>query len=221
LTLLKQIQGNIKKRLLAGVLLFLPFGVVLLVMRWLFGGIRSFLKPVIEGLILGFDQIAFLGIIPEEYISIIATIASILILLLSLYLIGSLGQFLIGRKLIALSEAVLLKIPLISTLYSALKQVIDTFSQDKTAFKSVVIVEFPRPDFLSLAFLTGYIEDNEGKRYCKVFVPTSPNPTTGFFEIVPEEKVKITTLTIEEGFKMIISAGVVSYDIFKEPESKN
>ncbi len=215
MSLVKNIQINIRKKLLAGILLFLPFGVVLLVMRWLFGGVKSFLQPIIKGFIAGLDKIAFLGAIPEAYVNIIAVIASILILLFSLYLIGSLGQFIIGRKLIALSEAVLLKIPLIGTIYSALKQVIQTFSQDTAAFKSVVIVEFPRADFLSLAFLTGYITDHEGKKYCKVFVPTSPNPTTGFLEIIPEEKVRMTTLSIEEGFKMIISGGVVSYDIFK------
>ena len=215
MSLIKNIRINIRKKLLAGILLFLPFGVVLLVMRWLFGGVKSFLQPIIKGFVAGIDKIAFLGAVPEAYINIIAVLASVLILLFSLYLIGSLGQFIIGRKLIAVSEALLLKIPLIGTIYSALKQVIESFSQDNSAFKSVVIVEFPRKDFLSLAFLTGYIKDDQGKKYCKVFVPTSPNPTTGFFEIIPEEQVRMTTLTIEEGFKMIISGGVVSYDIFK------
>jgi len=65
-----------------------------------------------------------------------------------------------------------------------------------------------------VGFLTGHIEDGEGKKYCKVFVPTSPNPTTGFFEIVPLEAVRKTSLTVEEAFKMIISGGLVSADIF-------
>ena len=211
----KDIQSNIRQRLLAGILLFLPFGVALLVMRWIFDGLKSFLQPIIKGLLSGIDRIAIFDFIPETYVNITAVIASVLILLLLLYLVGSLGQFLIGRKLIAISETVLLKIPIIRTIYSATKQVIQSFSQDKTAFKSVVIVEFPRPDFLALGFLTGYIQDSQGKRYCKVFIPTSPNPTTGFFEIIPENEVRKTTLTIEEGFKMIISGGVVSYDIFK------
>jgi uncharacterized membrane protein len=213
--MIKKIQSNIRQRLLSGILLFIPFGVALLVMRWLFGGLKSFLQPIIKGFIAGVDKVPFLGVIPETYINYTAVIASILLLLFSLYLIGSLGQFLIGRKLIAIGEAVLMRIPLIRTIYSASKQVIQSFSQNKTAFKSVVIVEFPRPDFLALAFLTGHIQDGQGKRYCKVFIPTSPNPTTGFLEIIPEEIVKNTKLTIEEGFKMIISGGVVSYDIFK------
>ena len=214
-TLLKKIRSNIRKRLLAGILLFLPFGVALLVMSWLFDGLKGFLQPVIKGFLKGIDQIAFFEVVPETYINIAAVIASVLILFFLFYLVGSLGQFLIGRRLISIGENVLLQIPIIRTIYSATKQVIQSFSQDKTAFKSVVVVEFPRPDFLSLAFLTGYIQDGQGKNYCKVFIPTSPNPTSGFLEMIPEEQVRETTLTIEEGFKMIISGGVVSYDIFK------
>ena len=213
--LIKNIQINIRKRLLAGVLLFLPFGVALLVMRWLFDGLKRFLQPIIKGFLTGIDKIAFFDVIPETYINIIVILASILILLFLFYLVGLLGQFLIGRKLIAIGEKVLLQIPIIGTIYSATKQVIQSFSQDKVAFKSVVVVEYPRPDFLALAFLTGYIQDKQGKRDCKVFIPTSPNPTSGFFEIIPEEEVRVTSLTIEEGFKMIMSGGVVSYDIFK------
>jgi uncharacterized membrane protein len=214
LTLIKKIRGNIRKKLLAGVLLFLPFGVALLVMRWLFGWLKNFLQPVIKGFLTGIEKIAFFDVIPEAYINIAVVIASIIILLFLLYMVGSLGQFLIGRRLISLGETVLLQIPLIRTIYSATKQVIQNFSQDNAAFKSVVIVEFPRPGFLTLGFLTGYIQDNQGKRYCKVFIPTTPNPTTGFFEIIPAEEVRETNITIEEGFKILISGGIVSYDIF-------
>ena len=102
----------------------------------------------------------------------------------------------------------------IGTIYSATKQIIQSFSQDKAAFKSVVIIEFPRPGFYSLAFLTGYIQDKEGRKYCKVFIPTTPNPTTGFLEIIPAEEVRVTKISIEEGFKIIISGGIVSFDFF-------
>jgi uncharacterized membrane protein len=77
------------------------------------------------------------------------------------------------------------------------------------------MVEFPRPGFKALGFLTGYISDSDGKKFCKLFIPTSPNPTTGFFEMVPVEDVALTDISIEEGFKMIISGGVVSPESFK------
>ena len=219
MTIFKKIRNNIKQRLLAGVLLFLPFGVALLVMRWLFGWVKGFLQPIIKGFLTGIEKIAFFDVVPDTYINIAVVIASILILIFMLYLIGSLGQFLIGRKLISVGETVLLQIPLIGTIYTATKQVIQSFSQDETAFKSVVIVQFPRPGFLALAFLTGYIQDSQGKKYCKVFIPTTPNPTTGFFEIIPEEEVTETTITIEDGFKIIISGGIVSSDFLNSYRS--
>ena len=215
MNLFKKIKNNIKQRLLAGVLLFLPFGVALLVMRWLFSWVKGFLQPIIKGFLTGVEKIAFFDAIPDAYINIAVVIASILILIFLFYLIGSLGQFLIGRKLITIGETVLMKIPFIGTLYSATKQVIQSFSQDTAAFKSVVFIEFPRPGYFCLAFLTGYIHDREGNKYCKVFIPTTPNPTTGYFEIIPEEEVRETAMSIEEGFKIIISGGIVSFDFFK------
>jgi uncharacterized membrane protein len=82
-------------------------------------------------------------------------------------------------------------------------------------FKSVVLVEFPRAGMKAIGFLTGYISDPDGKKYCKVCIPTSPNPTTGFFEIVPVEEVVLTDISVEDGFKMLISAGVVAPESFK------
>lgn len=214
MTILKNIRNNIKQKLLAGVLLFLPFGVALLVMRWLFGWLKSILQPIIKGFLTGIDKIAFFNVVPDTYINIAVVIASIFILVFLFYLIGLLGQFFIGRRLIALGETILLQIPLISTIYSATKQVIQSFSQDKAAFRSVVIVEFPRPGFFAYGFLTGYIHDSQGKKYCKVFIPTTPNPTTGFYEIIPVEEVREMAITIEEAFKTIISGGMVSPDYF-------
>jgi uncharacterized membrane protein len=215
MTIIKKIRNNIKKKILAGILLFLPFGVALLVMRWLFGWLKGLLQPIMKGFLTGIDKIALFNVVPDTVINIAVVIASIFILVFLFYLIGSLGQFLIGRRLIAIGETILMQIPLISTIYSATKQVIQSFSQDKAAFKSVVIVEFPRPGFLALGFFTGHISDSRGKRYCKVFIPTTPNPTTGFFEIVPVDEVRETTITIEEAFKIIISAGMVSSDFLK------
>jgi len=99
-------------------------------------------------------------------------------------------------------------------IYTATKQIIKTLSiPDRKSFKSVVLVEFPRPGFKPIGFLTGWIKTSDGREFCKVFIPTTPNPTTGFFELVPSGEVAETNLTIEETFKMIISGGIVSPDV--------
>jgi uncharacterized membrane protein len=136
---------------------------------------------------------------------------SLVLLLIAVYLVGVLGQHLVGRRLIAATEKVWLKIPLARSIYAATKQVMEALSQPQgTAFKSVVLVEFPAPGLTAVGFLTGYIHDNAGRKYAKVLIPTTPNPTTGFLELVPAEKVTVTNLAVEEAFRMIISGGIVS-----------
>jgi uncharacterized membrane protein len=119
-----------------------------------------------------------------------------------------------GKKIIAFSEMLMLRIPLARTIYTATKQVIKTLSiPDRKSFKSVVLVEFPRPGFKAIGFLTGQIKTSDGREFCKVFIPTTPHSTPGFFELVPSEEVAGTNLTIEEAFKIIISGGIVSPDV--------
>jgi len=139
---------------------------------------------------------------------------TVIILLLLLYFLGMIGQFVLGKRIINFSEALMLRIPLARTIYTATKQVIKTLSiPDSKSFKSVVFVEFPRPGFKAVGFLTGRIKAQDGREFYKIFIPTTPNPTTGFFELVSSDEVAETNLTIEEAFKMIISGGIVSPDV--------
>lgn len=97
------------------------------------------------------------------------------------------------------------------SVYSAAKQVVDTLSPSRReAFKSVVWVEFPRPGFRALAFVTGSIRDEDGTECYKLFIPTAPNPTSGFFEIAPCGEVRESALSVEDGIKMIVSAGILA-----------
>jgi len=208
-------RHSVRNRLLSGVLLFVPFGVTLLVMRWLFRWLAGFLQPVVKKAISGQEVSALFKSVPETYVTIGVSVLSILILLFLLYLVGAIGQLVLGRRLISFGERLVMLIPLVRTVYSATKQVMEAVSvPERAAFKSVVLLEFPRPGFMAVGFVTGHIQDCEGRKYCKVFIPTSPNPTTGFFEIVPAEAVRITSMSVEEAFKMIISGGLVSADIF-------
>ncbi len=209
-----RIKKNLRNRFITGVLLIMPFGVTLLVMRWLFGWMAGFLKPMFLKTVSWAARNPDIAADPGGYLNIALSVLSIFVLLALVYLVGVFGHYVFGKRLIAVGEAILLKIPLVRTIYGATKQVMQAISlPDKAAFKSVVLVEFPRPGFKALGFLTGYIEDSAGRKYCKVFIPTTPNPTTGFFELVPTEDVAETNTSVEDAFKMIISGGILSPDI--------
>jgi len=208
-----RLKSNVRRRLLSGILLLMPFGVTLLVMRWLFQWVAGFIRPIITFIISNLSQVPVIEAVPDIYITVSVATLSIVVLLVLLYLVGVIGQFVIGKRLIKVGETLLMRIPLVRTIYTATKQVAQAVSlPERAAFKSVVLVEFPRPDFWAVGFLTGYIEDSTGKKFCKVLIPTTPNPTTGFFEIVPVEDVIETTLTVEDAFKTLISGGIVSPD---------
>ena len=146
---------------------------------------------------------------------------SLLALVLAVGLIALLGRsarYYAGKKLIQWVDQTVLRIPLLNKIYSVIKQVNDAFSAtNKTAFKQVVMVEFPRRGQYSIGFITSEpslaLAAPGGEKLLGVFIPTTPNPTTGFFEIAPMEEVLNTTLTVEEAFKMIISGGVVAPDV--------
>jgi uncharacterized membrane protein len=107
-------------------------------------------------------------------------------------------------------EGFLLKVPLLKTIYSGSKQVVDTFTAANSAnFQSVVIVEFPRKGMYALGFVTGRMQDNSGNEYYRVFIPTSPNPTTGFLEIVNTAEVRNAGVSVEDGIRIIISGGIL------------
>jgi uncharacterized membrane protein len=209
----KEMTHSIRARLLAGILILTPFGVALLVMVWIFRRFTGLMKPVVNAILAVLNQYSPAVSIPEAYVTVFIWLTTTIFLLLLLYLLGVTGQFVIGKKVVAASEVLVLRIPIIRTIYTATKQVIKALSiPDGKSFKSVVLVEFPREGFQAIGYLTGNIKTPDGHEFCKVFIPTTPNPTTGFFEIVAPDKVVETTLSMEEAFKMIISGGIVSPD---------
>lgn len=210
----KGFKNDLRNHLLTGILVLMPFGVTLLVMRWVFGWMAGFLKPWILRTAAFVVRNPDIQHSPPAYISATASILSILFLIILIYLVGVLAQRYLGKKLILMGEWLLLKIPVLRTVYGATKQVMTTMAlPKKESFLSVVLVDFPRAGMKSLGFLTGFIEDSNGNKYCKVFIPTTPNPTTGFFEILRPEEVVKTEISVEDAFKMIISFGILSPEV--------
>jgi uncharacterized membrane protein len=207
--------------MVSGMLVVVPVGVTLLVMSWLFRWAAGLLRPVVTYVTSGLERLQWIEVLPDAYVNFYVHLLTILLLLGLLYLIGVLGQHLVGRRLIGAWEGLWLKIPLARSIYSATKQVVEALSKPQgAAFKSVVVLDFPSPGLKAIGFLTGYVEDAAGRKFAKVLIPTTPNPTTGFLELVPAEAIFITDLTIEEGFRMIISGGIVSpeYLLKRKPD---
>jgi uncharacterized membrane protein len=128
---------------------------------------------------------------------------------------GVVATNLFGRQLLHLWEAILHRIPVVRGIYGAVKQLTETlFSGSGKSFRKVVLVEYPHANSWTLAFLTGEgggeIRDKTGKDLLNVFVPTTPNPTSGFFLMVPRERAIVLDMSVEAGLKMLLSVGVVT-----------
>lgn len=150
----------------------------------------------------------------------------IIIVTLFILLIGALVKFLIITPIIHHFEKIIDKIPLIRTIYSSAKILGDFFrvSSPNSQNKKVVLVEFPKKGTFNMAFLLESAEDNfgkiiknkyEDKKYFKVFMPNSPNPSTGFFLVLPEEDIIDTNITFEEAIKAIVSCGLITPETLK------
>ncbi len=151
----------------------------------------------------------------QRYFEIYIPGMGIILLVCLILLIGIFARNLIGRKLGNLGERLLDKIPLVRPVYRFVKHLVNTiFMQGQQNFKGVVLVEYPRRGIYSIGFVTsevrGVVKEVTDLDMVNVFLPTTPNPTSGFYLIFPKEDVTFLDLSIEEGAKIIISAGMVS-----------
>jgi len=137
-------------------------------------------------------------------------------------LLGVLARNYFGKRMIRWMDSTMLRVPLLNKIYGATKQVNDAFSStNKTAFRTVVLVEFPRPGVYTLGFITSdqrqAIQANPGEPLVCVFVPTTPNPTGGYLLLFPQEKVRKLDMSVTDGIKYVISLGAISPDIAALP----
>jgi uncharacterized membrane protein len=131
--------------------------------------------------------------------------------------VGLVARYYVGKRVIALIDSALLRIPLLNKIYSTIKQVNDAFSSGtKTAFRTVVLIEFPRQGLYSIGFITSEQQGQQlktAKRMVCVFVPTTPNPTSGFLVLMPEDEVTKLDMSVADGIKYIISLGSISPEL--------
>jgi uncharacterized membrane protein len=152
---------------------------------------------------------------PETYLPFSLPGLGLLVMLVSLTVIGALAAGFVGRAFVRAGERILAQMPIVRSIYAALKQVFETvFAAKSRAFREVVLIEYPRKGIWAIGFATGttrgevqnIIEDE----VVNVFLPTTPNPTSGFLLFLPRKDVTFLSMSVEEGVKMVISAGVVT-----------
>ncbi len=152
---------------------------------------------------------------PETYMPFGIPGLGVIIVIIALMLVGWLTAGFVGRMVLHTGERVLARMPVIRNVYGALKQVFETvLSHRSTAFRQVVLVEYPRRGIWALGFLTGKTEGEvqhlTAEDVLNVFMPTTPNPTSGFLLFLPKEDVLVLDMTVEEGIKMVMSGGIVT-----------
>lgn len=196
-------MGHFRRYIIAGLLVWVPLGITVLVIK--------FLIDLMDRTLLLLPP----GLRPENLLGFRIPGLGVLLTIVVMLVTGIVAANLFGRKLVRLGERLLARIPLVRSIYSGVKQVMETmFSGSGKSFRSVVLIEYPRRGIWTLAFLTGEqgtaeIEDRAGDGLSHIFVPTTPNPTSGFFLMVPTKEVLVLDMSIDDGLKMIISAGVV------------
>lgn len=195
-----KLERHIRRRLLSGFLVIVPLWITFVVLKMLFHAMASLLVPIL-------DELPFLGEISDEVLALIA----VAVFLVTVYFIGTISAFVMGRRFVAIGERVILRIPVVKSIYSAVRQVVDTFAiSEKAQLKSVVLVQYPRPGLYAIGFVTGTVMDNTGRKLYKIFIPHAPNPMSGFLHLMTEDEFISTNLPVEEGIKMIVSIGVIS-----------
>lgn len=206
--MIQRFKQDLKNDLIAGLLVVIPLATTI----WLTITIATWV-------------INFLTRIPKQLnpynnfhpilVNLLNLVVGLTVPLLFILLIGLMARNIAGRWLLDFGEQILQAIPLAGSVYKTLKQLLETiFKDSKGKFRRVILVEYPRRGIWALGFVTGSmssdIQAQMTRPMLSVFIPTTPNPTTGWYAIVPEDEVLDVSMSIEDAFKVVISGGIVS-----------
>lgn len=196
--MLEKLGKSLRRRFFTGLLVVTPVAITIFFIRFLFGFMDGLLGPVLTR-VLGF-HLPGLGIISTVVI---------------IFLVGLATANFVGKKMVWAGEALVTRLPLIKTIYTSSKQLAEAiFLPHKDTFKRVVLVEYPRKGSYALGFVTSSftleLAPGEKKEVASVFVPSTPIPTTGWVLILPAEELIPMSFSVEAGFRLIISGGVIN-----------
>lgn len=201
-------KKNTRRKMITGLLVVFPIFVTFFVIKFLFNVIGGILSPVV------IKAVGFFGFSPNSKIDeFVITSVAFVLTFVALYSIGVIATNFLGKFIISFFETILHNVPIIKNVYTSSKKLIEIISlPSRQSFKRVVIVEYPRVGMKAFAFVTGSLKTQDGTELSSIFIPTTPNPTSGFLIYLSERDIEETDLSVEEGMKLIVSGGILVPD---------
>ena len=188
---------NVKTKFFAGLAALIPMVLTFYVLRFIYILMNQISAPIIK-----------------KYFNLEIPLLGISGMIIFIYLLGVIVTNLIGSKILELGELILKKVPLVSTIYVTFKQITNTLTLNNSqSFQGTVYIEYPKKNLWTIAFISGSSKNNNNNEYYHLFVPTTPNPTSGFFIVIRKNKTIPTGLSVEDSLKTIISGGLLAPDI--------
>ncbi|MDQ2101280.1 DUF502 domain-containing protein [Azospirillum isscasi] len=208
------LMGRLRAYFLAGVLVTAPIAVTVYLGWWLLAFIDGHVRPLIPA-----------AYNPENYLPFSIPGIGVLTLIIVLTLIGAFAAGYVGRLVVRIGEGVVERMPVVRSVYGAVKQIVETVVAKKSkAFREVVLVEYPRHGVWSLGFITGAahpeVQKMSAEEMVHVFIPCAP-PTAGYLAIMPRREVTVLDMTVEDGLKLVMSGGIVTPPDRKPREVKS
>lgn len=212
---MSRLFSSFRTNLISGALALAPLAAVIWILAWLWrviAGLRSFIPESWEPpVILGMENPFLISLT-----NALTTLILLSLVILFIAVVGMVSRHMLGQRILQSVQKFVNRIPVLRTVYSTLEQLLDTFggSSQGRNFRRVVMIEYPRQGIYTLALVTGERRNLPGSptgdvNYLNVFVPTTPNPTSGFFLTIPASDAVEVPLTVEEALKQIISMGIV------------
>lgn len=192
---------KLKRYFITGLAVILPALISIYIFLFVFRITSNLTSP--------FFELLFFDILGLKRVKLLVQLVSFFATLLLICFIGYLARFFIGRRIISIIDEIFSKTPILKEVHFAIKQLFTRFIFEQKKYRGVVLIEFPRKGMQAIGFITSEITDREDKKLL-IFVPTVPNPTSGYLVIVNETDVRRIDITVEDAFKMIFSGGILA-----------
>lgn len=199
----------LQRYLITGILTIVPLWITFLVFRFVVSLLSEFGTPIIKPMLLGLGAIfprAAAVFDSPWVISIIGFVATIV----TLYVVGLVANRMIGQRLLAAFDRMMERIPLVHSVYGGTKKLMAMLQNKPNGTQRVVLIDFPSPELKTIGFVTRVFADADGREMAAVYVPTTPNPTGGYLEIVPLSKLTATDWSVDQAMAFVLSVGAVA-----------